>query len=243
MRQMNPKQLIILILSVVFLPYAFTIAAEEYPVRWTDHVKIKDLKEINRLSSEPVDMSQSRGELELTNENGEKVKVTTCKEYWDYKEKGYRPYTTYDRAMESWFIKTCDPLKYLKGAKPSRVSYVTDFDLTKNPLQILPCTLDLNLSGDEVKKAKELIAKGLTWKDFTPNKTAEIIDKNEIKLEDEGSITWITFSAFGDFDNDGIEDILLDVSHKVKDGSYADHGHSILTRLEKNGALMVLKGE
>jgi len=218
-------------------------AEHQYPVRWTGDVTSKVLKGIDEMLDNPVDMLQSGGELKLTNDEGKEVKVATCREYWNYKNQGFAPYTTYDRAMESWFINACNPLKFLMNIKPSKVSYLTDFDLTENPLQILPCTLDLNLSDDEVKKAKEFIAKGLTWKDFAPNKKIEVINKNEIKLEDDSSITWIVLSAFADFNNDGIEDILLDVSHQVKGGSNAGCGHSILTRLEKNGVLRVLEDE
>ena len=275
------------------------VLAAEYPVRWTQEIKVKDLKEIDSLLDKPVDLSDVGGDqgftmlrvgsyfkvlkLEIsqpflvkavkrvedlldvifrylykwfhwknlfirfhlvkTRTDEKNVTNCNCREYLGLKEKGFHAEDTYSIAMESWFKSTCYSLRYLEKAIPSRISYLKNFRLTNAPLKNLPLTLDLILSGDDEREAKAALEKGMTWKDFAPDAKVEVTNPNEIVIKREDSETNLTLLAWGDFNHDGVEDILLDVSHSVTSGTYRDYGHVILTRLEKDGKLVQIMKE
>jgi hypothetical protein len=113
-----------------------------------DHLKLANLRQTEELLDKPVDMSKSGGELHLTSPDGQRVLVTTGRQWFDLKRKGFYPYTTYDIMMEGWFKECCEPLLYLKKAKPARISYLADFRLDADPLKNLPPCLGPIISGD-----------------------------------------------------------------------------------------------
>jgi len=285
--------------AITILFFAGNVLAAEYPVRWTQEIKVKDLKEIDSLLDKPVDLSDVGGDqgftmlrvgsyfkvlkLEIsqpflvnvikkvqdlldvifrylykwfhwknlfirfhlvkTRTDEKNVTNCNCREYLGLKEKGFHAEDTYSIAMESWFKSTCYSLRYLEKAIPSRISYLKNFRLTNAPLKNLPLTLDLILSGDDEREAKAALEKGMTWKDFAPDAKVEVTNPNEIVIKREDSETNLTLLAWGDFNHDGVEDILLDVSHSVTSGTYRDYGHVILTRLEKDGKLVQIMKE
>ena len=282
-----------LLWAVAVLFFASNVLAAEYPVRWTQEIKAKDLKEIDSLLDKPVDLSKVGGDqgftmvrvgscfrvlrLEIsqpflvkvvkkvqdllnvifrylykwfhwknlfirfhlikTRTDEKTVTNCNCREYLGLKEKGFHAEDTYSIAMESWFKSICYSLRYLKKALPSRISHLKDFQLANEPLKNLPLTLDLILSGDDEREAKAALEKGMTWKDFAPDAKVEVINPNNIMIKRKDSETSLILLAWGDFNHDGVEDILLDVNHSVTSGTYRDYSHAILTRLAKDGKL------
>lgn len=234
--------------ALVFLFWASVAFAAEYPVRWTSEIKLKDSNEVDRLLDKRGNLSEA-GEgmtLMLINDGGKEIDATnfSCKEYLSFTEKGFYPISNYDIAMDGWFKQICSPLKYLKNVAPSKVSYLEKFKLSDAPLKTLPLTLGLYLSGDEGERADTAFAKGIAWKDFSPEMKVKVKSQNHIELMEGDSLTVITLLAWGDFNRDGTEDILLNVSHFIPSGTYHDYGHVILTRLKKNGKLVqIMKKE
>ena len=129
---------------------------------------------------------------------------------------------------------------YLKKAKPAKTSYIDNFDLTEDPLRYLPPSIGITLSGDEARSVEEAIRKGQTWQEYDPTASVTIKDKNNIEIKYEGGgFTFITLQAWGDFNQDGIEDILLFLLQDTG-GSLTYSEHAILTRLEENEPLVQL---
>jgi len=214
----------------------------EYPVRWTKEVKIQKLRDIDRLLDEPVDLSQAGegAELILTNEDGNKVKVTTCREYLHYKDQDYNAFTTYDITMESWFILRSGTLEFLKTAWPSKVSYISDFDFrhSKKIIKYLPASLVLSFHGVSEEDIKGSEKRPLMT--LAPKIKGIIKDEYNLDLEYEDSYCYITLLAFGDYNHDGIEDMLLHVAHHYYMGSGRGYENVILTQKEKGGQWTVL---
>ena len=236
----------IIIVCLIMLSIPALVYAEEYPVRWTKHIKINSIDEIDSILNNYVDeYAGTTHELTLVNDDGDKHKVTTYKRYRELQDNGYYPETNWDILYQFRFTENCTSLELLKKAKPSNVSYIKDFDLTDNPLEALPPTLDLINTSDEIEKAEETIRQGKTWKAYDPTAIFEIKDEYTIHIEsgdDEhgGSDIYITLQAWGDFNNDGIEDVLLLVTYYIKGASYRMCKHEILTKLEENSPLMRL---
>lgn len=246
---MNKEQLIVA-LAMAALPFLSNSAfAKEsnagddkspYPVRWTSEVKIKDLNELDSHFDKPVDMSKACGgcSLELTDEKDEnkKVKIATCGEYFDPKYKDFYAKTTHDLIMLSWFMLECDTLKFLKNSIPSKVSYLSDFILSKNTLRYFPAYLvGFSENEEEIK-----IMRTKTLKDLRPKLKVKAIDKFNLDMEYNDATHQIEILAWGDFNHDDIEDVLIFITHHSMLGTGRFYESVILTRLEKKGKLIEL---
>jgi len=248
---MNKTQLIVALAIVVF-PFlsnsAFTkegSAGDDetlYSVRWTSEVKIKDLNELDSLFDKPVDMSRACEDcnLELTDgkDENKKVKITTCKQYFDPEYENFYAYSTYDITMEGWFILDCNTLKFLKNSIPSKVSYLSDFVLSKDAIRYLPAKLVNWCYVGSEEESKKIDSK--TLKDLEPKLKVKVEDKFNLDLDYDDTNNSITLLAWGDFNHDGIEDILLNVTHHYIGGSGRSYESVVLTRLEKNSKLIEL---
>lgn len=234
---------------------SFSAQPDTIPVRLTENSPVAHLEDIDKKMGQVVDMTKSGGELELAEPLDEKtdpddfsqkkVKVTTCQEYFELKNKGYSAETTYEITMESWFINACVPLKLLKQVKPSRITFLEDATFTKNSLETLPLDLVLILSPEEEAKLKSAKARQLTLKQFIPDIYIEKTEKHQIVLKSkETGTTSINLIAMGDFNTDGIEDVLVYVSHYVShyvsQGSYRDFKVLVLTKLQELGKIQIL---
>jgi hypothetical protein len=208
-----------------------------YPIRWTEHIKLNSLDEIDNVLDNYVDEYAGREHaLTLKNDQGDKHKVGTYRQYRALQDKGYYPATNWDILYQFRFIRGCHTLEILKKAKPSKTSYISDFNITDNPLEALPPTLDLINTSYEMEKAEEAIRQGKTWKEYDINATYTVKDAHSIHIETHeetygGNDIYITVQAWGDFNHDGIEDVLLLVEYFIKGATYRSCGHELLTRL------------
>jgi len=201
---------------------------------------MENLGQIEELLDKPVDMSESRFKLYLTGPDKQRVLVTTGRQWFDLKCKGFYPYTTYDITMEGWFKISCEPLLYLKKAAPARVSYVADFRLDKDPLKNLPPRLGPIVSGDTRDRVEEGVARGMTWTDLFPETVVESAAPTKIDLRCADNTIGLSLIAWGDFNGDGLEDVLLFHAFNVISGTLRCYKHVVLTRRSREDRLSVV---
>ena len=226
--------------AIIFLSVAPCQAAE-YPVRWTSEVKLKDLKEIDALLNKPASADFGKDDSLTMDLGGDQIDASnvSCNEYFYLKYQGYEPFSNADQGAEGSSLKIpCNTLQYLKKAQPSKISYLHDFKLADDPLKNLPSTFGLHLySNEEVASAR---AKGLSWKEFAPSAKVEVKNPDNISIiqDSEGELSGIDISllAWGDFNGDGIEDILLSVTH-LTGASGHDFSIAVITKTSKDGKI------
>lgn len=217
-----------------------TRAPSYFPVRWPQqHLGIKSLNDLDKLRETPVKITFD-DELELTGKNGSKVKVTNGKEYLALKTKGYYAYSTYAITMESWFIKQDGHLTLLKKAMPSKYSWVNSFSFKNNPLAVLPPELGPYLSGDEGRRVEAMVAQGKTWREIFPKTKIRKVTPTEISLANAALLITFTVIAFGDFNNDDIEALLVFYSCHALQGTFRSYRYVLLTRKSHAARLTIL---
>ena len=219
-------------------PAFASIVSENHPIRWTSEIKIKSLDEIEGIFNKSIDMSKAgtNSSLELTGKNNEKITVVTCNEYFGLKDKGYYARTTYDIAMESWFQEGCEVLKLLSDAKPSEISYLSEFRLSVDAVNILPPTFGFQVSGDNTDKAEKLAREGKKFIDYDKDIEVKMEDNDTISIEGEGYNGKLSLLAWGDFNGDGIEDLMFNVYYHTS-GSYSHNGFQWVTKLSENAEI------
>ena len=168
------------------------------------------------------------------------VRIHTVREYLRYKGRGYEPADNHQIAVESWFKTASVPAKYLGSARPSRVSYVKDLALSDRPLP-LPPTLGPYLSRDEDARVRSLMAKGKSWREIWPKAQWSHPDRHTVSIEVGGLRTIVDLLAWGDFNGDGIEDVLLSVTTHATRATFHSYGHVIITRLSERGPIRIVR--
>ncbi len=227
---------------------AKSVAGQEVlRVRWTRHVELARLADIDATLDRPVVTANGREALVMmppqtfrwNKKPGPPVCVTTVRDYLRWRGAGYGPADNYQIAVESWFAAASVPVRFFKPAKDAQVSYVSDFDLTSRPLA-LPAMLGPFLSPDEERRVEDAAAEGKTWRQIWPGSKWQVHDADQISVEADGLLTTILLLGWGDFDHDGVEDILLHVANHATQASFRSYRHVVVTRRDKDGPMEIV---
>lgn len=131
------------------------------------------------------------------------------------------------------------PITHLRYAASSPVSHVADYRLTEHSLSNLPPTLARPGPGHEIRRIERAAREGKTWKDIYPDTKISVVDPHriELRLGNEGTRIILTLEAWGDFNRDGTEDILLHLADYAIGGTYRSYEYVVLTRHARNARL------
>ena len=177
-------------------------------------------------------------EFESSSEGGHKItKVRTCREY--------------DAAIEArllfmtgtqWtpdFLRECRVLRFLKNASAARSSCVERYKLTRKSPDELPPSLGYFISGDQEAEVDNAEQANLSWKRFSPKMEFHVLSPTMLTAVGQGEVDKLEVMAFGDFDHDGIQDMLVWTSNNAG-GTLVQHDAIVLTRKDKKSLFRTL---
>lgn len=220
------------------------------PVRWTREIPLQSLADIPMRLRERVSLGDNDPKsdwLEVpvaTPDGGWASKpVYTGEEYLEAVANGFSPFAvnTRDRIMAGFFVVSVVPLALLRDARPSQVSHVSDFSLAQISLKDLPAGIN-TFRGSEPVADVSLHDECTNAVIDTRSETRlswECVDGEGTDLESRWGYE-LRLLAWGDFDWDGIEDLLCHFSWVYLSGSNRDYYTVILTRREPGGRLQML---
>ena len=202
-------------------------------IKFADGAEVKSITkaDIETLRDLPIDMGGNKTDgVTLTKRGNDKIHVRTCREYDAALEGGYYPSSTYDISMASWFKYPCGLLNLLETAAIPQRSFLPTskegiFDLKLIPLSLFPVVTDF-------EQAYGYNIANLTYQDQVEKGLLKVTDKgqNWFSCEDDGLRQHLTEVARADFNDDGIEDILLSEAVHATQGTYRTYNLIILTR-------------
>lgn len=163
----------------------------------------------------------------LTNQNDEKVYVRSCAEYESAINSGYFAYSNFDNKMSIYFRHQCGLLKALESATTPKISYISEprvgvLDLNLMPYGLFPYLTEPHVDASTATYEDKVRDGSLILKGVTQNKL--------VIQEPEGIGQMLIEVARADFNNDGIEDILLYEYGYATHGTLGFGGVTILTR-------------
>lgn len=202
-------------------------------IKFADGTEVKSITkaDIETLRDLPIDMGGNKTDgVTLTKSRNDKIHVRTCREYDAALEDGYYPSSTYDISMASWFKYPCGTLNLLERASIPQRSFIPTlkegiFDLKLIPLSLFPVVTDF-------EQAYGYNIENLTYQDQVEKGLLKVTDKgqNWFSCEDDGLRQHLTEVARADFNDDGIEDILLSEAVHATQGTYRTYNLIVLTR-------------
>jgi hypothetical protein len=214
-------------------------------IRFADGTTVESIAkdEIDTLRDLPIRLGENDhiDGVTLTKTRDDKVYVRTCREYDSARKRGYYPSSTFDITMASFFKFPCGLLNALEKANLPEDRFISDakvsiVNLELLPFEMFPDNLAEKSSWDE--RDLETI-----YQDKIDNQKLVVTEKsqNVLDIEGFGMSQRLREIVRADFNNDGIEDVLVFEAHSVKKGTYRYAGIIVLTRKSINGKFEVLR--
>jgi hypothetical protein len=137
----------------------------------------------------------------------------------------------------------CRTLALVKNALPAKDSFIDDLRLGDDLPALFPADFPYEPSPDESARLGAAAAKGQSWKAAAPMSRAEL-GKDYVRYQQPHQMgMMIRFEAFGDFDADGIEDVLVSTADYATEGTLSVSRLVLLTRPRKDTLFRVIHQE
>ena len=175
-----------------------------------------------------------------TNIDAPRIQVETVNQYKAAIHSGYAAQNNCEMVLVSFFEFASAALDFMEKAQPSTASYL-------GTLKQLPVSILNWVGSDEDEQLKRDTAKGITIQDYAKplsrwrlyNLKAE---GNAVSFSSKGEDYVVNELCRGDFDHDGLEDLLIVVYWHYKEGSGFNFEYHLVSRTDpKQKALKVVR--
>lgn len=215
-----------------------TAAPSRYAVKWWDGLELPSLADaLARYSRREPDLF---GELELA---GSRARPVSCVEWSELHSKGFEPVNTVEGQRDDGAKIRCITLTLLQRAKPATQSYVRDLPWNRKLLTLIPAAVATALSQDAERAVNAATTEGKTLAQFDPKarpKPAREDSALEIIESNRQTMIVIHAEAWGDFNDDGTDDLLVSVVNGATRGTLAYVRLMTLTRFGQTETLQIV---
>ena len=216
------------------------------PIWWSSKLGLSSISALDARMARPLDAPlnvrryPSREDL-LNDRNVETTTIANCVTYLDLTKKGFQAPKNQDWQYQLSLGAECNALDLLRTAKPARVTYLKTFRLNKSAVNFLPPRCGPVVSKENATKITAAEERGLSWKQYERITRIQVQKTGELEVEGDYWEVVLDLYARGDFNGDGVEDILLRKDDSLRGGSYATTSLLLLTRFKEGAVLKVLR--
>ena len=222
----------LLCLFCVLLAAHYATGAASFPVRYNPQLKISSRGQLEQRLREPF--------VEGT---AHPAGVSNCAQLLAQRRRSSQAQAS-DRETQAdrSTLAACAILDRLWRAKPARSSYLSDLAWNERVLSMLPPQLAIAVSADSERAAGAAAAQGKRWPAVDPSVTAAPSSKgpDQIMVTGNGFREQLILWGRGDFNGDGIEDLLVQSLDTLTQGTYRNTRLFILTRRRADGNLLLV---
>lgn len=211
-----------------------------YEVRWANTVELDSLESIERrLEAKEPDMF---GKLQ---HDGDAIKPENCVQWAALHAKGYAPTTGIEAQPDNGALLRCGTLSLLGHAKPAKTSYVRDLRWDKSLLALLPSVVATAVNEDDEQAINAAMQAKQTLAQLDPK--AHVTSRQPTSIQiiegDAQTMAIVQAEAWGDFDDDGLDDVVVSVINGATHGTYSYVRLLTLTRSGPREPLRVVAAQ
>lgn len=217
-----------------------------YPVSWTPEFNMADLLEHSIDVNSQNDLVQLierpwYASVEIQSpESSESQPLNNCKDYFAVALEKPAAKQVQDSNALLELLVMCEATRLLSEASAAGSSNISPSPLHAQSPNELPKNLALVTSESE----RSRILRDNTvssWNDVNPISDVKRISPNRFEYYSDAGVQILSLIGRGDFDSDGVEDILVRNTDSVEGGSYFDIRLFVLT-VDKRGSWRVVDG-
>lgn len=235
-----------LLLRVIFaltlLVFGRVIASELIQPQYLDSERTDRFfaREVAKPSKENIEMRNSFDwgyELELRSASTDTKSVSNCKDLANASSAGFTAAKAYEYGAFKAFLTQCQTWSEMAKLAASKRSYLSKFKLDNSFPSLAPSALAFVISNESADKAKTLS----TWDEADRIQRTQVASPVRAEYFDAtDGFQVITIVAKGDYNADGIEDIVIEKENSVLSGSYSSSHGYVLTRMSEQALFTVL---
>ena len=219
---------------------------EAYPVWLSPSFGLDSLDQIDALLEQPIFPDENEFRLFVgIGKNRRTEFARSCADIRIFEAEGSGALDSPDVYLWSLVGDRCLPIENLREARPAKRSFVRDFVLDADALDYLPAMVTLSPACEELCRLYVANVKRIPWNEYATGEIQNVTVKrnHEFKVETEFDDIEIEILARADFNDDGVEDLYLDVTVKSKEGRWGDSALFFVTRESSDGVLWVLNAD
>src|SRR5580698_6717478 len=205
-----------------------------FEVKWAPELALADQSQTTRRLQAPFDSPVTLRHAEQS------VQSANCASLLRYRDLGFTPSSDRDASVVQSMAVDCLAIQAIQLAKPAHVSFLRTFRLGPDALGLLPPDLAPVISSTDRENARRASAKGLFWKQFHPAATATP-EGNALAVLEDDTRTLVKIYGRGDFNRDGIDDLLVRVDTAALHGTYRTSRLLLLTRIRAKGPIKTIR--
>ncbi len=206
------------------------------PANLPDNIKKENISDLKKILTEKWE-----GNINVIDINTPEklIQISSCEEYFKYSHQNLetRPLSYYKIFVRDTVL--CEATRIIANGKPSSKTYLDSIVFDKHLPEKLPKQMAQIISTMESKRilANNNIS---TWAQVEPVTRTEKKGPYHLIYYNEGGSERLQLLAKGDFNQDGIEDMLIQINDAVEGGTYSATRLFLLTRLKPNGKIKLL---
>ena len=218
------------------------------PVTWSANVagpRRSDLDQaLDKALPEPWNMFDRK--------TGQRHKARTCRELlgldstsdpMDVHDDGSLPTRLIgnDWNVYDGHLVRCRIAAAIQSAKPSLVNYLGAFVLDDARLKEIPAAVIPTPSESEERRLKKSSARGTSWKGWDRRIHVTKTFGSGVTVESPDTRSFLSVDGRGDFNGDGIEDLVLSRSGGGQEGTWSSTAAFVLTRRSHHARIEIIK--
>ncbi len=214
-----------------------------YPVWWSPLLELDSLEGIDARLERQIWPGDDEG-LPLNRWDGEvrhEAAAANCLELERLVAAGYEGIGSNGFALQLYNQALCRAIKALRRIRPAERSHLRNFVLNEDAIHVLPAMVNIAISCDH--RCRQVVANErlIPLDRFEPVFRVTVKGDDEIVVRTFGQETILTVLARGDFNGDGLDDVLLLASGGATEGTWGGAELYLLTRETPGAVLRVLE--
>lgn len=210
-----------------------------HPVHWAKELGLISLNLV--LARYTTEEPAAFGDLQHLNDV--RSRPSNCAQWARMHANGYRAVEPREMDADIEAKLRCETLKILSRSRPATTGFVRTLAWNRSLLTLLPAAVATSMDENDALAIDRASAQGKTFREFDPRARVRHVQEPETVQIFEGNrktMIWLHALAWGDFNRDSLDDIVISVRNGPQAGGFAYARLMTFTRTSQTQPLVLI---